>query len=356
MNAKIIVPPPYSGGFSFREVGSKIEKALKLIGVDASIGYWSNFYMPNIKLTIPMEFATWDLLIFVMTIAPNSAMLFNYYASPMMSKRSFFYGVTEGHSVLDDSRKQLLHDKVVVPSEFVKQMLQEEGVRVRAVIPHGIDHEEWKTDPAEVERWRSQFGDRHVFYYLANNTSRKGIPNLIRSLSYVKKKLGEPFIAIIDTGPEEDEVIKFRKLVYELDLEDHVQVNNVFGKMTRKEVAIKMHGCDLFLFASHAEGFGIPLVEAMACGKAPICVDAPPMNEIVKEECGFLVPYEKIEWENYVDIMIFKKHMYDPETYADQIIYALQHPKELKEKSIKAYERSLLYDYKKVYLKFIDIL
>jgi len=356
MNTKIIVPPPYSGGFSFREVGSKIEKALKLAGVDASVGYWSNFYLPNIKFTFPIEFATWDLLIFVMTIAPNAATLFNYYASPMLSKRAFFYGVTEGHSVLDDSRKSLLNGKVVVPSEFVKQMLHEEGVKVRAVIPHGIDHEEWKVDPAEVEKWRNQFGDRHVFYYLANNTSRKGIPSLIRSLSHVKRKLGEPFVAIIDTGPEENEVMKFRKLVCELDLEDHVQVNNVFGKMPRKEVAMKMHGCDLFLFASHAEGFGIPLVEAMACGKAPICVDAPPMNEIVKGECGFLVPYEKIEWENYANIMIFKKHMYDPEAYADQIIYALHHPKELKEKSIKAYERSLLYDYKKVYLKFLDIL
>ena len=356
MNAKIIVPPPYSGGFSFREVGSKIEKALKLIGVNVSTGYWSNFYLPNIKFTSPIEFATWDLLIFIMTIAPNSAMLFNYYASPMMSKRAFFYGVVEGRSVLDDSRKSLLNDKVVVPSEFVKQMLQEEGIKTRAVINHGIDHEEWKVNPAEVEKWRSQFGDRYIFYYLANNTSRKGITNLIRSLTYVKKKLNEPFVTIIDTGPEEDEVIKFRKLVYELDLEDHVQVNNTFGKMPRKEVAIKMHGCDLFLFASHAEGFGIPLVEAMACGKAPICVDAPPMNEIVKKECGFLVPYEKVEWENYCNIMIFKKHMYEPEAYADQIIYALQHPKELEEKNIKAYERSLQYDYKKLYLKFLDIL
>jgi len=356
MNTKIIVPPPYSGGFSFREVGSKIEKALRLVGVDVSTGYWSDLYLPNIKFTSPIEFATWDLLIFIMTIAPNSAMLFNYYASPMLSKKAFFYGVTEGHSVLDDSRKSLLHEKVVAPSEFVKQMLQEEGIRVRTIIPHGIDHEEWKVNSAEVEKWRSQFGDRYVFYYLANNTSRKGIPTLIRSLSYVKKKLDKPFIAIIDTGPEEDEVIKFRKLVNDLDLEDSVQVNLSFGKMTRKEVAIKMHGCDLFTFASHAEGFGIPLVEAMACGKAPICVDAPPMNEIVKDYCGFPVPYEKIEWEEYASIMIFRKHMYDPEAYANQIIYALQHPKELEEKNIKAYERSLLYDYKKVYLKFLDIL
>ena len=358
MNAKIIVPPPYSGGFSFREVGSKIEKALKLIGVDVSIGYWSNFYMPNIKLTIPMEFATWDLLIFIMTIAPNSTILFNYYASPMMSKKAFFYGVTEGHTTLDDSRKSLLNDKVVVPSEFVKQMLQEEGIKVKAVIEHGIDHEEWKVDKAKIEKWRKQFGNRYVFYYLANYTSRKGIPSLIKSLHYVKNKLDKPFIAIIDTGGGVDEtpIIKFRALVKTYDLDENVQINNSFGKMTREEIAIKMHGCDLFLFASHAEGFGIPLVEAMACHKAPICVNAPPMNEIVKESCGFLVPYERIEWENYYDIMIFKKHMYSPEEYANQIIYALQHPEELEEKNIKAYERSLLYDYKKVYLKFIDLL
>jgi glycosyltransferase involved in cell wall biosynthesis len=126
--------------------------------------------------------------------------------------------------------------------------------------------------------------------------------------------------------------------------------------MTRKEIAIKMNGCDIFTFASMAEGFGIPLLEAMTCGKAPIYVDAPPMNEIANVNCAYPVQYEKVTWENFYDRMIFKNHTYTPEAYAEKIIYAIEHPKETEEKGIKARERAIKeYHYKECYKKFLTL-
>ena len=39
-------------------------------------------------------------------------------------------------------------------------------------------------------------------------------------------------------------------------------------------------GCDLFAFPSFYEGFGIPIVEAMACGRAVVCSDASATAEV----------------------------------------------------------------------------
>jgi len=39
-------------------------------------------------------------------------------------------------------------------------------------------------------------------------------------------------------------------------------------------------GCDLFVFPSFYEGFGIPIVEAMACGRAVVCSDASATAEV----------------------------------------------------------------------------
>ena len=44
----------------------------------------------------------------------------------------------------------------------------------------------------------------------------------------------------------------------------------------------------VFIFPSHAEGFGWPIVEAQACGCAVLTTNEPPMNEIGGPECNYL--------------------------------------------------------------------
>ena len=41
------------------------------------------------------------------------------------------------------------------------------------------------------------------------------------------------------------------------------------------------NSCDCFVFPSFYEGFGLPALEAMACGRAVICSDAPSLPEVV---------------------------------------------------------------------------
>jgi glycosyltransferase involved in cell wall biosynthesis len=40
------------------------------------------------------------------------------------------------------------------------------------------------------------------------------------------------------------------------------------------------------------EGFGHTLMEGMSCGAVILTTDAPPMDELVSAEEGFLVPYD----------------------------------------------------------------
>lgn len=50
-------------------------------------------------------------------------------------------------------------------------------------------------------------------------------------------------------------------------------------------------GCDLFVFPSFYEGFGLPILEAMACGRAVACSDTSAMPEVADSACLLFDPY-----------------------------------------------------------------
>jgi len=354
MNVEILIAPEGTG-ISFREVGFKIAEALKKTRqtIKVSVDPWTKSYFPNITFS-PLGFATWDLFIMPMTIAPNAITMFGYYSSPFMSKKAIFYGVCEGHPIISEFLKTYISGKVVVPSEFCKQMLKEIGVETKAVIPHGLKPQEFAYNQTEVEPIRKRVKGKTLIYYLSNGDIRKGIPLLLQAFKIVHNKHPDTLLWL-DVWAE-----TFREQHSEtarkLGLQDSVIIKSTFGKMTRQTIAAKYHSADLIVHPAHAEGFGLPIVEAMMCGKAPIIVDAPPMNEHVDESCGFLVPVTDIKWHNYRGIMDFKLHMFTPEDYAEAMLYAIEHPAELQEKGIKAFEKAITnYNYIKTYRKFLTL-
>ncbi len=50
--------------------------------------------------------------------------------------------------------------------------------------------------------------------------------------------------------------------------------------LTDAEVVELLHGCDLLLFPSLHEGFGLPIVEAQACGRPVVTSDRRPMRDV----------------------------------------------------------------------------
>jgi len=56
-----------------------------------------------------------------------------------------------------------------------------------------------------------------------------------------------------------------------------------------REIAAIYAGCDAWLFGSHEEGFGLPILEAMACRTPVIATPAGAAPDLVDDSCGILL-------------------------------------------------------------------
>ncbi|MDE6592815.1 MAG: glycosyltransferase family 4 protein [Oscillospiraceae bacterium] len=186
-------------------------------------------------------------------------------------------------------------DKIITISRFSKErIIKHYGVSSDdiAVIPCAVDRERFypETDREKCLRTAEKYGVRgEYFLYLGNLEPRKNIPRLIKAYSIdVKKKPDIPLLVIAGgKGWQYDDI--FRQ-VQQLGLEERVIFT---GYVSDEDAAGLMNGANAFCFPSLYEGFGMPPLEAMACG-VPVMVSKEGALAEVAGKCGAAVdPYDE---------------------------------------------------------------
>jgi len=96
-----------------------------------------------------------------------------------------------------------------------------------------------------------------------------------------------------------------RELVAKHGIEDSV---SFVGEVDENELCSLYSGADLFVFPSKIEGFGLPVIEAMACGTPVICSNASSLREIV-DGAAWMIDPNNID--SFADII--NQLLYSPE-------------------------------------------
>lgn len=169
---------------------------------------------------------------------------------------------------------------VICMSEFTRREALEalpiEEGRTR-VVPLGVDRRVFRILPEdEVEAKRRKWNlPRQFVLCVATVEPRKNVFGMLHAMAHLKEMMDDP-PQLVWAGGEGFGVEGLREKVRELGL-----VNDIvfLGYVPREHLVGLYNMAEAFVLASHYEGFGLPVLEAMACGKPAIVSDIPALRE-----------------------------------------------------------------------------
>lgn len=159
----------------------------------------------------------------------------------------------------------------LVPSEFssdrVQALIGVDASRLR-VVPHGLDPQPvGLLDPAADARLRARFGRYLLLPAIAYPHKRHA--DLVRALHGLRERF--PDLSVVFTGRSGPETTALESLTTELGLDGRV---HHLGRVDEQELDSLYRSAAAMVFPSAYEGFGNPVVEAMARGCPVIASDA----------------------------------------------------------------------------------
>jgi glycosyltransferase involved in cell wall biosynthesis len=181
--------------------------------------------------------------------------------------------------------------KIITVSEFSKTRLIE-MTKISpdkiVVIPNGIDERFKPCSTSEVDNTRKALGIPSLYYILSlcSLEPRKNIYRLLRAWQDVHKNLPEDIWLVL--AGAKGHMLVFKNLSFN-KLPPRVHFT---GYVSDKFLPSLYSGAIAFVYVSLYEGFGLPPLEAMACGTPVLTSNVTSLPEVVNDAALMVNPYD----------------------------------------------------------------
>jgi glycosyltransferase involved in cell wall biosynthesis len=188
---------------------------------------------------------------------------------------------------------------VLTLSEFARReihrLLGIPEQRIHVVVP-GVDQSfRDQRDPRAEQRARTRYGlPAQYLLYVGGADKRKNIGVLLEAVARLKDHPGLPPLVVVAGLPKEGQSVLFPDWRAQAD---HLRLGSAVQFVERVEeedLPAVYRLARGFCFPSRAEGFGLPPLEAMACGTPVVCANTSSLPEAVGD-AGILVPHDQPE-------------------------------------------------------------
>jgi glycosyltransferase involved in cell wall biosynthesis len=232
--------------------------------------------------------------------------------------RAVYYGPVEGRLNKFHVQPWMREVDFIAVSNYVRDKLLEAGLRVVDVVYHGVDLKQidqvrrmWGAGLKYLQEHGLDPSKHVVVLTIANSHPRKGLAWYDKVVEEVGKKDGSVKFLVV-TEPKGLNYFKNRP---------NLVVTSDFGKLPRTTILSLIASSHVLAIPSLAEGFGLPVLEAMALGAPCVHAELPPLMEF--STC-FTVPVTGVSYldktEAGVSGIIFESHLWDVDEFASRIL------------------------------------
>ncbi len=187
-------------------------------------------------------------------------------------------------------------NKIITVSEFEKRRIADffklDGTKLKAVYNGVSSHFKKITDTSELIRVKEKYNlpDKY-FFFLGNTDPKKNTIGVLKALSLFYKQNNEGYkLLMLDY-----EKAELEKLIAEIGDQTLLEKIQLTGYVTNTDLPSIYNLSTIFLYPSLRESFGIPMLEAMACGTPVITSNTSSMPEIADEAALIIDPFKPDE-------------------------------------------------------------
>jgi glycosyltransferase involved in cell wall biosynthesis len=163
------------------------------------------------------------------------------------------------------------------------------------VVHHGVDHERFTAQSSEGERARLELDlgvDGPYLLYMGAGDARKNLPLLVRA--YARSRVRDQ-VALLLVGPlSKRQRERLAREIASCGVTDNVKL---LGFVDDALIAPLYRHCQAHVFPSSYEGFGLTLLEGMACGAPTLTTAFSALGEVA---AGAALTLRELEEEPFV--------------------------------------------------------
>ena len=194
-------------------------------------------------------------------------------------------------------------DMIITGSEFSKQEIlqridfDEEKIKV---IYHGIDHKLFKV----YDNIKISFKLPKKFIFSVGSIEpRKNLLGLLKAYTHLDVKYKEEYSLVLAgfKGWENREIMDL--------IESNKKYIHYLGYISDEELAQTYNLASLFVYPSFYEGFGLPPLEAMACGTPVITSNVSSLPEVGGDAVVYCNPYDIDQIKEKIILVLNNKNL-----------------------------------------------
>jgi glycosyltransferase involved in cell wall biosynthesis len=185
---------------------------------------------------------------------------------------------------------------VITVSEYEKERISEffklDPGKLRAVYNGVGEHFKEVTDPMVITDFREKYDlPDHYIFFLGNTIQKKNTPGTLKAYSIFREITGLDIPLVMLDFDLQD----LTSMLDEIGNPGLISQIHLTGYVSNAELPGIYGLADLFLYPSFRESFGIPILEAQACGTPVITSNTSSMPEVAGDGALFIDPFNPDE-------------------------------------------------------------